>query len=62
MGELDERVIGVQLATCDDAAEAGALLERSLVEGDVVLVKGSRRVGLDKTIEMAKRALSEGES
>ena len=51
-----------RLATCSDATEAGTLLERSLVEGDVVLVKGSRGVGLDETIELVKRALSEGES
>ena len=51
-----------RLATCVDAAAAVALLERSLVEGDVVLVKGSRGVGLDETIEWLKRALSEGES
>ena len=51
-----------RLATCVDANQAVALLERSLVEGDVVLVKGSRGVGLDKTIEWLKRALSGGES
>ena len=51
-----------RLATCVDAAAAVALLERSLVEGDVVLVKGSHGVGLDETIEWLKRALSEGES
>jgi len=51
-----------RLAICVDAAAAGTLLERSLVEGDVVLVKGSRGVGLDETIEWLKRALFEGES
>jgi UDP-N-acetylmuramoyl-tripeptide--D-alanyl-D-alanine ligase len=48
------------LAICDDAVAAGRLLEQNLVEGDVVLVKGSRGVGLDETIEWTKRALSEG--
>ncbi|GMR22457.1 MAG: UDP-N-acetylmuramoyl-tripeptide--D-alanyl-D-alanine ligase [Acidobacteriota bacterium] len=59
------RVAGMaeaRLAICADAAAAGTFLERSLVEGDVVLVKGSRGVGLDETIELTKRALSEGES
>lgn len=59
------RVAGMaeaRLAICDDAAAAGRLLEQNLVEGDVVLVKGSRGVGLDETIEWTKRALSEGPS
>ena len=61
-GAREAGMAEARLATCVDAAEAGALLERSLVEGDVVLVKGSRGVGLDETIELAKRSLSEGES
>ena len=61
-GAREAGMAEARLATCVDAAEAVALLERSLVEGDVVLVKGSRGVGLDETIEWLKRALSEGES
>ena len=61
-GAREAGMAEAKLATCDDAAEAGTLLERSLVEGDSVLVKGSRGVGLDETIELVKRALSEGES
>lgn len=61
-GAREAGLADARLATCDDAADAGGLLERRLVAGDVVLVKGSRGVGLDQTIELVKRALSEGES
>ena len=46
------------LATAGDAAEAGELLVERLADGDVVLVKGSRGVGLDATISSVKRALT----
>ncbi len=46
----------------DDADEAGASLATRLLEGDVVLMKGSRGAGLDRTIEFLKRTLSEGKS
>src|SRR4029450_14131965 len=36
-------------STAEDAAR---LLESMLREGDVVLIKGSRAVGLDRTVEM----------
>lgn len=48
-----------RLATCVDAGEAGALLERTLTSGDVVLVKGSRGVGLDEAVETVKRTFAE---
>jgi UDP-N-acetylmuramoyl-tripeptide--D-alanyl-D-alanine ligase len=44
--------------TCDDADDAGARLAPRLREGDVVLVKGSRGVGLDRTVEFLRRALT----
>lgn len=46
-------------ATCADAERAGAYLASHLREGDVVLIKGSRSVGLDETVELLKRTLSE---
>jgi UDP-N-acetylmuramoyl-tripeptide--D-alanyl-D-alanine ligase len=61
-GAREAGMAEARLAICDDAAAAGRLLAHNLVEGDVVLVKGSRGVGLDETIEWTKRALSEGPS
>ena len=60
-GAREAGMAEARLATCA-AAAAGTLLERRLVEGDVVLVKGSRGVGLDETVEWLKRAFFERES
>lgn len=48
--------------TCDDAEDAAARLAPRLLEGDVVLLKGSRGVGLDRALELLKRVLSEGKN
>jgi len=47
-----------RLATTEDAAGAGKLLEERLAPGDAVLVKGSRSVGLEATVEWVKRAFT----
>ena len=41
-----------QLHHFDNASEAGAFLKEFIREGDLVLIKGSRGVGLDKTVAM----------
>lgn len=48
--------------TCDSADDAGSRLAPMLREGDVVLLKGSRGVGLDRTVELLSRALTEGKT
>lgn len=57
-GAREAGMADAELATAADATRAGELLAERLVGGDVVLVKGSRGVGLDATIQAVKRALS----
>lgn len=59
-GARDAGLAPERTLACDDAEDAGARLTPRLLEGDVVLMKGSRGVGLDRTIELVKRAISEG--
>jgi UDP-N-acetylmuramoyl-tripeptide--D-alanyl-D-alanine ligase len=51
-GMARERVV-----VCETADAAGAVVAPRLLEGDVVLLKGSRGVGLDRSVEFLKRAL-----
>jgi UDP-N-acetylmuramoyl-tripeptide--D-alanyl-D-alanine ligase len=44
------------LSHVNDAEEAGRLLVGELREGDVVLLKASRGIGLEKAIEAVRRA------
>jgi UDP-N-acetylmuramyl pentapeptide synthase len=43
----------------DSPEEAARMLDGMLAEGDVVLFKGSRAVGLDRAVEMLARAATE---
>jgi UDP-N-acetylmuramoyl-tripeptide--D-alanyl-D-alanine ligase len=47
------------LSHVEDAEEAGRLLLEELREGDVVLLKASRGIGLEKAIEAVRRAVGE---
>ena len=50
------RAAGARVATAEDADEAAAVLERELAPGvgDIVLVKASRGIGLDRTVELLR--------
>ena len=47
---------GARVVTADDADEAAAVLERELapVVGDLVLLKASREIGLDRTVDLLR--------
>jgi UDP-N-acetylmuramyl pentapeptide synthase len=42
---------GVTVRSCVEASEAGRFLKKSLAAGDLVLLKASRGVGLEKALE-----------
>jgi UDP-N-acetylmuramyl pentapeptide synthase len=47
------------LSHVDDAGQAGRLLLQELREGDVVLLKASRGIGLERAIETVRRGAEE---
>jgi UDP-N-acetylmuramoyl-tripeptide--D-alanyl-D-alanine ligase len=49
-----------EVLAAGDAEEAALLLERLIVPGDVVLIKGSRSVGLERVAELLKERDAEG--
>lgn len=61
-GAKDAGIKTARLDAVRSAEEAGALVRGLLREGDVVLFKGSRGVGLERAIEIARKGGSEGES
>jgi UDP-N-acetylmuramyl pentapeptide synthase len=54
LAEGARSVSAARVATADDAEAAAATVERdfSPTVGDLVLVKGSRGIGLDRTVEL----------
>ena len=50
---------GARVATAADAEEAVAVLEREVAPsvGDVVLLKASRGIGLDRAVDLLRRGL-----
>jgi UDP-N-acetylmuramoyl-tripeptide--D-alanyl-D-alanine ligase len=48
---LAESALGIEVHTVPDAEQALALLRRLLHGGDVVLIKGSRAIGLDRVVD-----------
>jgi UDP-N-acetylmuramyl pentapeptide synthase len=40
-----------QIIFCENADEAGEYLKKKIKEGDAILVKGSQRIRLEKTIK-----------
>jgi UDP-N-acetylmuramyl pentapeptide synthase len=50
------RAAGARVATAEDADEAASVLERELAPsvGDVVLLKASRGIGLERAVEILR--------
>jgi UDP-N-acetylmuramoyl-tripeptide--D-alanyl-D-alanine ligase len=48
---LAEAALGIEVHAVADAGQALELLRRSLNQGDVVLIKGSRAIGLDRVVD-----------
>jgi len=57
-GALESGMDRSRLKFARDAVQAGELLARTLVKGDVVVVKGSRGVKLDQAINTLRAAFS----
>ena len=58
IAEGAEEAAGARVLRAEDADEAAAVLERELAPGpsDIVLVKASRGMGLDRTVELIVEA------
>jgi UDP-N-acetylmuramoyl-tripeptide--D-alanyl-D-alanine ligase len=59
LGALDAAVTGVSAIFLPDAEAAGAWLAENLRRGDVVLIKGSRGVRLERAIEVLQNPVPE---
>jgi UDP-N-acetylmuramoyl-tripeptide--D-alanyl-D-alanine ligase len=57
-GALDAGMERSRLKFMRDAVQAGDLLARTVTKGDIVLVKGSRGVRLEQTINTLRAAFS----
>jgi UDP-N-acetylmuramoyl-tripeptide--D-alanyl-D-alanine ligase len=58
-GEVARRsAAGVEVHTCDDVDQAADRLSELLSPRDVLLVKGSRGMGLERVVESIKAAMS----
>ena len=57
-GALEAGMDRSKLKFARDAVQAGDLLARTLKKGDVVLIKGSRGVKLDQTLNTLRAAFS----
>jgi UDP-N-acetylmuramoyl-tripeptide--D-alanyl-D-alanine ligase len=56
-GALEAGAASSRLRSVASAEEAGRLLLEELREGDVVLLKGSRGIGLERAIEVVRKGL-----
>jgi UDP-N-acetylmuramoyl-tripeptide--D-alanyl-D-alanine ligase len=60
-GAIEAGLAGDKALFCDAPEEAGELLANECKPGDVVLVKGSRGVRMEKAVEVLKRRLGPGQ-
>jgi UDP-N-acetylmuramoyl-tripeptide--D-alanyl-D-alanine ligase len=59
-GALEGGASPSSLVSAESAEEAGRLLLEELREGDVVLLKASRGIGLERAIEVVRRGMEQG--